>query len=122
MNEDKEVKKGNGGKIGAALGAAAGAIGTVMANPLGRWVIFQEQDRVGHDILRFFDRNVSVQAGDIAYNIFSTITNTIMAYPAILPIAGGVIAAGVGALIGKKVSKSKLKHKNMKQKEPEKSL
>lgn len=48
-------------------------------------------------------------------NMHITVTNTIMAYPAILPIAGGVIAAGVGALIGRKVSKSKLKHQNMKQ-------
>lgn len=120
--EEKEVKKGNGGKVGAALGAAAGAIGTVMANPLGRWVIFQEQDRVGHDILRFFDRTINTKAGDIAYNVFSTITNTIMAYPAILPIAGGVIAAGIGALVGRKISKSKLKHKNMKKKEEAKTL
>ncbi len=109
-----EKNKGKGGKVGAALGATAGAIGTVMANPLGRWVIFQEQDRVGHDILRFFDKTISTRAGDVAYNVFSTVTNTIMAYPAILPIAGGVIAAGVGALVGKKISKSKLKHSNMK--------
>lgn len=121
MSNIEETKKSNGGKIGAALGAAAGALGTVMANPLGRWVIFQEQDRVGHDILRFFDK-FSTKAGDIAYNIFSTITNTIMAYPAILPIAGGLITAGVGALIGKKISKGKLKRQNMKQKVDEKTL
>ena len=117
----EENKKGNGGKIGAALGAAAGAIGTVLSNPLGRWVVFQEQDRVGHDVLRFFDK-FSTKAGDIAYNLFSTITNTIMAYPAILPIAGGLITAGIGALIGKKISKGKLKRKNMKLKTDEKTL
>ena len=65
--------------------------------------------------LSFFDKAINSKAGDIAYNLFSTVTNTIMAYPAILPIAGGVIAAGVGALLGKKISKNKIKHKNMKQ-------
>ena len=37
MSDNKEIKKGNGGKVGAVLGATAGALGTVMANPVGRW-------------------------------------------------------------------------------------
>lgn len=120
---NEEVKKGAGGKVGAVLGAAAGAIGTLMANPLGRWTIFTMQDEAGLQVHHFVeDLFKNRAAGDTAYRIFSTVTNTIMAYPAILPIAGGVIAAGVGALIGKKVSKSKLKHQNMKQLEPEKTL
>lgn len=113
---DNEIKKGNGGKIGAALGAAAGALSTVMANPLGRWAIFTAQDETGLQVHHFVeDLFKSRAAGDTAYRIFGAVTNTIMAYPAILPIAGGVIAAGVGALVGRKISKSKLKHKNMKQ-------
>ena len=112
---DNEVKKGNDGKIGAALGAAAGAIGTVMSNPLGRWAIFTAQDEAGLQVHHFVEDLFNNRAaGDTAYRIFGAITNTIMAYPAILPIAGGVIAAGVGALVGRKISKSKLKHKNMK--------
>ena len=119
----EEVKKGNSGKIGAALGATAGALGTVMANPLGRWAIFTAQTRSALDIHNFVeDIFHSRNAGDIAYNIFCGITDAIMAYPAILPIAGGVIAAGIGALVGRKISKSKLKHQNMKQKEAAKTL
>ena len=53
------------------------------------------------------------KAGDIAYRVFGFITNTIMAYPAILPIAGGLLAAGVGSIIGKKISKAKLKHQSL---------
>ena len=112
--EEEKKQKNNGGKVGAALGATAGALGTLMSNPIGRWAIFQEQDRIGHDILRFFDRTISTQAGDVAYNLFSTITNTIMAYPAILPIAGGLLVGGVGALVGHKISKGKLKHQSLK--------
>ena len=115
MNEDKEVKKGKGGRIGAALGAAAGAIGTVMANPLGRWMIFTAQDEAGLQVHHFVeDLFHNRAAGDTAYRIFGAVTNTIMAYPAILPIAGGLIAAGVGALVGRKISKSKLKRENKK--------
>jgi hypothetical protein len=112
---DTEVKKGNGGKIGAALGAAAGALGTVMANPLGRWAMFTAQTDTAlnvHNLVE--DIFHSRAAGDMAYTVFCRITDVILAYPAILPIAGGVIAAGVGALIGKKISKSKLKRQNMK--------
>ena len=115
MNEEKEVKKGKGGRIGAALGAAAGAIGTVMANPLGRWMIFTAQDEAGLQVHHFVeDLFHNRAAGDTAYRIFGAVTNTIMAYPAILPIAGGLIAAGVGALVGRKISKSKLKRENKK--------
>ena len=120
---DNENKKGNGGKIGAALGAAAGALGTTMANPIGRWAIFTTQDEAGLKVLRFFENMTNNKAiGDTAYRIFGTITNTIMAYPAILPIAGGILAAGVGALVGKKISKGKLKHQNMKKVETSKSM
>ena len=106
-----EDKKRNGGKIGAALGAAAGALGTVMANPLGRWAVFTAQDEAGLKVHHFVeDLFKNRAAGDTAYRVFNAITNTIMAYPAILPIAGGVIAAGVGALVGRKISKAKFKH------------
>ena len=113
--EEEKEKKGHGGKIGAVLGAAAGALGTVMANPIGRWAVFTAQDEVGLSVHHFFEDAFKSRAvGDTAYRVFGAITNTIMAYPAILPIAGGLIAAGVGALIGKKVSKAKLKHKSLK--------
>ena len=102
----QEMKKTHGGKIGFLLGGAAGAIGTVMANPLGRWMIFTAQDEAGC--------GYRLRGG---YRFALEGTNTIMAYPAILPIAGGVLAAGVGALVGRKISKSKLKHKNMKKAE-----
>ena len=110
----EEKKKSNGGKIGAVLGAAAGTIGTVLANPIGRWFIFNAQDEAGlqvHNIVENIFHNR--KAGDFAYRAFSLVTNTIMAYPAILPIAGGFLAATVGALIGKKISKSKLKHQSL---------
>ena len=122
VKKDNNYKKGHGGKIGAALGAAAGALGTVMVNPLGRFLVYQGQDNVVHRITQFFSKHLGFEAGERAFRISSFITNAIMAYPAILPIAGGLIAAGVGALIGRKISKSRLKHKNMKLKEPEKRL
>lgn len=50
----------------------------------------------------------------MAYRAFGFITNTIMAFPAILPIAGGLISAGVGTIVGNKIAKSKLKHKSLK--------
>ena len=93
-----------------------------MANPLGRWMIFTAQDEAGLQVHHFVeDLFHNRAAGDTAYRIFGAVTNTIMAYPAILPIAGGAIAAGVGALIGHKVSKSKLKHQSLKHKEKEHS-
>ena len=121
--EDKETKKSSGGKVGAVLGAAAGAIGTVMANPIGRWAIFTAQDEAGLQVHNFVEDLLhSRAAGDTAYRAFGTITNTIMAYPAILPIAGGVLAAGVGALVGRKISKSKLRRQNNKKAEEQKAI
>ncbi len=115
---NEEKTKTHGGKVGAALGALAGSIGTVMSNPIGRWFIFTAQDEAGLKFHHFVeDIFKSRAAGDTAYRIFGAITNTIMAYPAILPVAGGLIAAGVGALIGKKISKSRLKHQSLKVKE-----
>ena len=84
------------------------------------WLILLEDGKIGYKVIynyeldKINDLLSNRAAGDVAYNIFNTISNTIIAYPAILPIAGGVIAAGVGALVGRKISKSKLKHQNMK--------
>ena len=109
-----EEKKSNGGKIGAVLGGVAGAISTSMSNPLGRWMVFNAQDETGLRIHHFIeDLTKNRGFADVAYRVFSVITNTIMAYPAILPIAGGLVAAGVGAIIGKKISKARLKHKSL---------
>lgn len=118
MGESKEKKNGVGSKVGAVLGAASGALGTVMANPLGRWAIFQSQDSVGRNVQRFV-YNVSNSNYDIAEGVrtaYDVVTNAIMANPAVLPIAGGVICAGVGALIGGKISKAKLKKQSLSQK------
>ena len=52
--EQKEVKKGNGTKVGAALGAAAGALGTVMTNPLGRFAVLQTRTATAENIQNFF--------------------------------------------------------------------
>ena len=107
-------QKGNGRDIGGVLGAAAGVIGTIMANPIGRWGIFTAQDEAGLAVHHFFEDLFNNRAaGDTAYRVFNTITNTIMAYPAILPIIGGLLASGVGAIIGGKISKSKLKHQSL---------
>lgn len=114
QEEVKEIKKTHGGKIGGALGALAGSLGTILANPLGRWMVFTAQDEAGLSVHHFVeDLFKSRKAGDSAYRVFNIITNTIMAYPAILPIVGGLIAAGIGALVGKKISKSKLKHQSL---------
>lgn len=114
----KEEKNNKGGKVGAALGAVAGAVGVQMSNPLGRWLMFTAQDEVGLNIHHFVeDLFKNRNAGDIAYRVFGFITNTIMAYPAILPIAGGLLAASIGAIVGKKISKAKLKHQSLKVKE-----
>ena len=89
-----------------------------MANPIGRWAMFTAQDeaglRVHHAVEDIFHNRA---AGDTAYRIFGVITNTIMAYPAILPIAGGVVAASVGAVAGHLIGKAKLKHKSLSSKE-----
>ncbi len=108
-------EKSNGKDIGAVLGAAAGVIGTIMANPIGRWTIFTAQDEAGLAVHHFFEDTFKSRAvGDTAYRVFNAITNTIMAYPGILPVAGGLISAGIGAIIGNKISKSKLKHQSLK--------
>ena len=108
-------QKGNGRDIGGVLGAAAGVIGTIMANPIGRWGIFTAQDEAGLAVHHFFEDTFnSRNVGDTAYRVFNAITNTIMAYPALLPIAGGLIASGIGAIIGGKISKAKLKHQSLK--------
>lgn len=120
MSENNGKIKGK--EIGAYLGGIAGMIGTFMANPVGRWTIFTAQDEVGLSVHHFVeDLFKSRAAGDTAYRIFNVITNTIMAYPAILPIAGGIISAGIGALIGNKISKSRLKRQSLKTSEKSKS-
>ncbi len=114
MKEENKKVKPKGGKVGAVLGAAAGAIGTALSNPVGRWFMFTAQDEAGLGVHHFVeDLFKNRAAGDVAYRVFGVITNTIMAYPAILPIAGGLLAAGVGALVGKKISKAKLKHQSL---------
>ncbi len=118
-----ENKEGKGKRVGGVLGAIAGAVGTIMANPIGRWAMFTAQDETGLAIHHTFeDWFKSRAAGDTAYRVFGLITNTIMAYPVILPIVGGVIASGIGALIGKKIAKSKLKHQSLKTEEKTKSI
>lgn len=110
--KDNEQK---GKDIGAVLGAVAGTVGTIMANPIGRWSMFTAQDEVGLAVHHFFEDTFnSRDVGDTAYRVFNAITNTIMAYPAILPIVGGLIASGLGAVIGNTISKSKLKHQSLK--------
>ena len=107
--------RGTGKDVGAVLGAIAGAIGTIMANPIGRWGMFTAQDEAGLSVHHFVeDLFKSREAGDIAYRIFNAITNTIMAYPAILPVIGGLLASGIGAIIGGKISKAKLNHQSLK--------
>ncbi len=121
MSEEKT--KTHGGKVGAVTGAIAGALTTVMANPIGRWSVFTAQDEVGRAINRgILDLTKNADLSFGVHRFYDLVTNTIMAYPAILPIAGGALAAGVGALIGHKVSKSKLKHQSLKQKEKEHTL
>lgn len=113
--DKKDKEKGKGGKVGAALGATAGTLGTILSNPIGKWFVFTAQDEAGLKVQHFVeDLFKNRAAGDTAYRVFGFITNTIMAYPAILPIAGGLLATGIGALVGKKVSKSKLKHQSLK--------
>ncbi|MBP5407715.1 MAG: hypothetical protein J6Y42_01080 [Bacilli bacterium] len=111
----EDNNKGTGKDVGIVLGGVAGIIGTIMANPIGRWGMFTAQDEAGLAVHHFFeDTFKSRDVGDTAYRVFNAITNTIMAYPAILPIVGGLLSAGIGALIGKKISKSKLKHQSLK--------
>ncbi len=112
MSEEKV--KTNGGKIGAALGATAGALGTVLSNPVGRFVVLQSRTNVAENIQNFLFKSFNnYDFAQGARHVFETITNAVIAYPAILPIAGGLIAAGVGALVGRKISKARLKHKSL---------
>ena len=111
MMKKEKVK---GGTIGTVLGFAAGTIGTAMSNPIGKWIVFQSQDKVGLELNRkILEMTNNADLSFKVHEIYNLITNTIMAYPAILPIAGGILAAGVGSLIGKKISKAKLKRKSI---------
>jgi len=117
MDEEKKIEKKKekkSGKIGAILGASAGTLGTIMANPIGKWAIFQSQDEVGRAINRtILDLTNNPDLSFGIHRAFDVITNTIMAYPVVLPVAGGVIAAGLGTLIDKRVSSAKLKRKSL---------
>ena len=111
----EDNKKGNGGTIGAALGMVAGALATVLSDPFGKWAVFTAQDEAGLKVHHFFeDLFKNRDVGDTAYRIFNAVTNAIMANPFILPMAGGLIASGIGAIIGRKISKAKLKHQSLK--------
>ena len=115
MKDNDQKDRGNGKDIGGFLGAVAGVIGTIMANPIGRWGMFTAQDEAGLSVHHFFEDLLNSRAaGDTAYRVFNAITNTIMAYPAILPVVGGFLFAGIGSLIGGKISKAKLNHQSLK--------
>lgn len=122
----EEKKNISGGKVGAVLGAASASISTLMTNPIGRWAIFTAQDSVGDGLHRFIYNiaGKTPNAYEIASgvkSVYNGITNTIMAYPAILPIAAGVLGAGVGALVGNTIKNAKLKRKSLPQKEQTKT-
>ncbi len=122
MDEDKKSAS-NGGKIGAGLGAVAGAATTFMSNPLGRFAVLQARTEAATNIQNFFFntfKNYSLSQS--VRHAFETVTNVLIAYPAILPIVGGIITAGVGALVGRKISKAKLKHKSLNPKEKQNTI
>lgn len=96
--------------IGSIVGAIVGVLTTLLSNPVGRFAIFTAQDEYGLKVLRFFeDLFGSRSAGDTAYRIYCAITNAIMAYPAILTIAVGLITSLIGFLIGKFIDKKRKK-------------
>lgn len=111
MSSKESTKVGS--RTGAVLGGVAGALSIGLSNPVGRWTIFTAKDEIQLQILRGVEKVFGESAGNWAYRTFGLIANTIIAYPYILPIAGGVLAAGIGALIGKKIAKSKLNHKSL---------
>ena len=108
----EEEKKAE--KIGKTTGAiAGGTLGVVLSNPLGRFLVLNAQDQVGINLYEFLREHLNKTTAKAIFNVYSIISNAIIAYPAILPIAGGIIVAGVGALIGKKIAKSRLKHQSL---------
>lgn len=115
--ESKKVSTAKSGALGTVLGGVAGALGTAMANPVGRWAIFTSQDEWGRGLNRFvFDLTHNADLSFGVHKVFDNITNAVMAYPAILPIAGGILAGTAGAVVGRIVSKARLKHKSLKPK------
>ena len=112
-NEDNKNSK-KGGVVGAGLGFAAGALGIAMSNPIGKWIVFQSQDKIGLELnKKILEITSNADLSFKVHEIYNLITNTIMAYPAILPIVGGILAAGVGSLNGKKINKATLKRKSL---------
>ncbi len=112
--EEKKAGK-SGALVGGLAGGAAGALSMVQASPLGRWVLLNLQDHWGEDLQELV-YNVSQHNYALSRSVqeaYNVVTNTILAYPYILPIATGLITAAAGALIGKKIAKSKLKHKSL---------
>ncbi len=115
-DDNKELSKieKNTENAGKAIGATVGgALGVAMSNPLGKFFVLSAQDQVGLNIYKTVAGLLSDKAGTLAFNVYSFISNAIIAYPAILPIAGGAIVAGIGALVGKKITRARLKHKSL---------
>jgi ABC-type antimicrobial peptide transport system permease subunit len=103
-----DIMEKRGKLIGSIVGAIVGILTTILSNPVGRFAIFTAQDEYGLKVLRFFeDLFNSRAAGDTAYRIYCAITNAIMAYPAILTIAVGLISSLIGYLIGKRINRKK---------------
>ena len=109
MDNQKEVDTGvTSSMVGAAIGSVVTGLGLTSAI-IGKFPIIKPA------ILGAISNNFKNKAiGSTVTNVLGTITSTITGTPAILPIAGGLLAVGAGALIGNSIAKSKLNHQSLK--------
>ena len=123
----------NKGKaMGSIPTALAAGIALGMQNPVTEWIVLQSASTLSHSIQR--DLSVLLQntfkaspqvASDIAFRVamvVSTVANTFITNPALIPVAAGVIAGGMGAILGGKIAKNKLNHKVLTPKTEEKKI
>ncbi len=109
MGKNKETTKCVSSSIvGSAIGSVATGLG-ITSLIFGKFPIIKGP--LLSEIAKQFGNNA---IGKTVSKVLGTVTATVAGAPGILPIATGLLAAGAGALIGKKVSKSKLKHQSLK--------
>ena len=134
--ENAELSRKNTLNKAAVLGgvptAVTGAVTTIMNNPASRWVLLQtivsKNIDINNNIAEYlFNHGVVLSrantiASHLAKALFA-VANTLINYPAIIPIAASVVVGGLGAITARVIANSSLKHKNLQMKpEQEKTL
>ena len=112
----------NSKAVGGAIGATtSSAICILKANDIKNALnSFDKNDfviRLGRNLEHVFQNDTIT---DSICKMTSGIVGTVITYPVIIPATSGIIAAGIGAIIGGKIAKGRLKYTNLEQKETNK--